>query len=90
MLADSLALTLINSRQIAGNGFSGTESGGVTMNDATRNEILVACQLCKQEEIFHLFRNELTTFGRVPFVQSLLLAHHLRGDLDAYHSFIWR
>ena len=42
VLADRLALTLINRRQVAGNGFSRTESGGVTMSDATRKEVLVA------------------------------------------------
>jgi CRISPR-associated protein Cas1 len=90
VLADRLALTLINRRQVAGNGFSRAESGGVTMNDATRKEVLVAWQLRKQEEILHPFLNERIPFGLVPYAQALLLARHLRGDLDAYPSFIWR
>ena len=90
VLADRLALTLINRRQVAGNGFSRNESGGVTMNDATRKEVLVAWQLRKQEEILHPFLNERIPFGLVPHAQALLLARHLRGDLDAYPSFIWR
>ena len=90
VLADRLALTLINRRQIAGNGFSRAESGGVTMNDATRKEVLVAWQLRKQEEVLHPFLDERIPFGLVPYAQALLLARHLRGDLDAYPSFIWR
>jgi CRISPR-associated protein Cas1 len=90
VLADRLALTLINRRQVAGSGFSRSESGGVTMNNATRKEVLVAWQLRKQEEILHPFLNERIPFGLVPHAQALLLARHLRGDLDAYPSFIWR
>jgi CRISPR-associated protein Cas1 len=90
VLADRLAVTLINRRQVAGSGFSRAESGGVTMNDATRKEVLVAWQLRKQEEILHPFLDERIPFGLVPYVQALLLARYLRGDLDAYPAFIWR
>jgi CRISP-associated protein Cas1 len=90
VLADRLALTLINRRQVAAPGFIRSGSGGVTMNDATRKEVLVAWQLRKQEEILHPFLNERIPFGLVPYAQALLLARHLRGDLDAYPSFFWR
>jgi len=90
VLADRLALTLINRRQIEGKGFSRAESGGVTMSDATRKAVLIAWQLRKQEEVLHPFLNERIPFGLVPHAQALLLARHLRGDLDAYPAFIWR
>lgn len=90
VLPDRLALTLINRRQVAPSGFSHGDSGGVTMNDATRKEVLVAWQLRKQEEILHPFLNERIPIGLVPHVQALLLARHLRGDLDAYPSFFWK
>jgi CRISPR-associated protein Cas1 len=90
VLADRLALTLINRRQISGSGFSRAESGGVTMDDATRKEVLIAWQLRKQEEILHPFLGERIPFGLVPYAQALLMARYLRGDLDAYPSFIWR
>jgi CRISPR-associated protein Cas1 len=90
VLADRLALTLINRRQIAASGFSRSESGGVTMSDATRKQVLVAWQLRKQEEVLHPFLDERIPFGLVPYAQALLLARHLRGDLDTYPSFIWR
>jgi CRISP-associated protein Cas1 len=90
VLADRQALTLINRRQVTGSGFARSDSGGVTMNDATRKEVLVAWQSRKQEEILHPFLDERIPFGLVPYAQALLLARHLRGDLDAYPSFFWR
>ena len=90
VLADRLALTLINRRQVVGTGFSRSDSGGVTMSDSTRKEVLVAWQLRKQEEILHPFLNERIPFGLVPHAQALLLARHLRGDLDAYPCFLWK
>ena len=90
MLADRVALTLINRRQIAPSGFARSDSGAVTMNDATRKEVLVAWQSRKQEEILHPFLDERIPFGLVPYAQALLLARFLRGDLDAYPSFFWR
>lgn len=90
VLADRLALTLINRRQVSPSGFTRSDSGGVTMNDATRKEVLVAWQLRKQEEILHPFLDERIPFGLVPYTQALLLARHLRGEMDAYPSFFWR
>jgi CRISPR-associated protein Cas1 len=90
VLADRLALTLINRRQVTADGFRTTESGGVTMNDETRKTVLTQWQLRKQEEIIHPFLEERVAFGLVPYLQSLLLARYLRGDLDGYPAFFWR
>ena len=90
MLADRLALSMINRRQVQANGFRTTEAGGVVMEDDTRKEVLLAWQKRKQEEIQHPFLRERIPFGLVPHVQALLLARHLRGDLDAYPAFFWR
>ena len=89
-LADRLALSLINRRQVNGAGFKATESGAVTMDDETRKTVLVAWQQRKQEEIQHPFLGEGIALGLLPHVQALLLARHLRGDLDAYPAFFWR
>ena len=90
VLADRLALTLINRRQVSAAGFLHSDSGGVTMNDATRKEVLMAWQFRKQEEILHPFLNERIPFGLVPHAQALLLARYLRGDMDCYPSYFWR
>lgn len=78
VLADRLAATLINRRQVTCAGFHATESGGITMDDATRKEVLVQWQLRKQEEIVHPFLGERIPFGLLPYIQALLLARHLR------------
>jgi CRISP-associated protein Cas1 len=88
--ADRLALSLVNLCQVQGKGFSQKESGAVLMNDDTRKTVLVAYQKRKQEEILHPFINEKVTIGLLPHIQAMLMARHLRGDLDCYPPFIWR
>ena len=89
-LADRLALSLINRQQIKGEGFRKTETGAVLMDDGTRKEVLIAYQKRKQEEIQHPFLGEKMAIGLLPYVQALLMARYLRGDLDGYPPFLWR
>lgn len=90
VLADRLALTLVNRQQVQARGFSASPGGGVFMDDATRKAVLVAYQERKREELTHPFLGEKLELGLIPHVQALLLARHLRGDLDAYPPFVWR
>ena len=89
-LADRLALSLINLGQVRGNGFKKSDTGAVLMDDETRKTVLVAYQSRKQEEITHPFIDEKINVGLLFFVQALLLARCLRGDLDGYPAFIWK
>lgn len=89
-LADRLALTLINRRQLAGDGFVNQDGGGVLLHESTRKAVIAAWQMRKQEEIVHPLLEERIALGLVPYAQSLLLARHLRGGLDAYPAFLWR
>jgi len=52
--------------------------------------VLKAYQKRKQEEITHPFIDEKMPLGLIPFVQALLFARLLRGELDAYPPFLWR
>jgi CRISP-associated protein Cas1 len=90
VLSDRLALTLINRQQVRATGFDRTEAGGVVMDDKTRRVVLTAYQKRKQEEIEHPYLKEKIPLGLLLHTQALLLARHLRGDLDAYPSFFWR
>ena len=90
ILAERLALSLVNRQQIKGKGFRQTESGAVWMNDETRKEVLIAWQKRKQEEIHHPFLNEKVAIGLLLHVQAMLLARYLRGDLDGYPPFFWK
>ena len=87
---DRLVLSLINRKQITGNGFATKESGGVFMDNETRKVVLTAWQKRKQEEIVHPYLNEKVSIGLLPYIQALLLARHLRGDLQAYPPFLWK
>lgn len=87
-LADRLALSLINLRQIKASDFTSAPTGGVWLTEEGRKTVLVAYQKRKQEEIEHPFLGEKTTVGLIPHVQALLLARHLRGDLDGYPPFV--
>ena len=87
--ADRLALSLVNRRQVTGRGFTQKESGGILMDDETRKAVLTAWQERKKEEIVHPFLGEKIPFGLIPHVQAMLLARHLRGDLDAYPPYFW-
>ena len=89
-LADRLALTLINREQVRISGFTVSETGAVLMDEETRKAVLVAYQKRKQEEIMHPYLKENVQVGILFYIQALLLARYLRGDLDGYPVFIWR
>jgi CRISPR-associated protein Cas1 len=84
VLADRLALTLINRKQITGKSFEVRPGGATYLNDAGRKEVVVAYQKRKQDEFHHPILDEKVPFGLLPHVQARLLARHLRGDLAAY------
>ncbi len=88
--ADRFVIYLINMKIINEKGFNQKENGAVIMDDATRKNILSAWQSRKQEEITHPFLNEKIEWGLVPYVQAMLLARFIRGDLDAYPPFLWK
>ena len=89
-LADRLALSLINRKQVKGSGFKTTESKAVTMDDQTRKEVLIAYQNRKKEEILHPYLGEKVPVGLLVHLQAQLFARHLRGDLDGYPPFLWK
>jgi len=89
VLADRLALSLINRRQIGPRDFETREGGAVMMSDEARRTVLTAWQERKRDERRHAFLDEVFPLGLVPWAQALLLARHLRGDLDAYPPWFW-
>jgi len=90
LLADRLALALVNRRQVRPEGFRAAPGGAVEMDEKTRKTVLVAWQKRKEATIVHPFLGERTTVGLLPHLQARLLARHLRGDLDAYPAFLWK
>lgn len=90
VIADRVALSLVNRRQIKAAGFTIQPTGAVYLDDDTRKIVLTEYQKRKQEQILHPFLNEKMSLGLVPHIQARLLARHLRGDLDAYPPYAWR
>ena len=60
------------------------------MDDDTRKTVLLTWQKKKQETVQHPFLNEKLEIGLLPHAQALLLARHLRGDLDAYPPYLYK
>lgn len=90
VLADRLALSLINRQQLKAADFITKETGAVEMKDSTRKTVLAAYQERKQQELEHPFLDEKVTLGLICHLQARLLARHLRGDIDAYPAFLWK
>jgi CRISPR-associated protein Cas1 len=90
ILADRLALTLVNRRQITSKDLVEREGGSWQLKDDPRKELIVAYQKRKQDEAPHPALKEKVPLGLVPHVQARLLARHLRGELEAYPPFLYR
>lgn len=88
--SDRFALSCVNTRLLRPEHFNTAENGAVTLTDAGRKAFFTAWQEKKREPITHPFLGEKMPWGLVPYVQSLLLARYLRGDLDEYPPFIWK
>lgn len=88
VVADRLALSMINLGQVKPKGFRKLESGAVVMDDDTRKEVIISYQKRKQEEVEHPFLKEKMSAGLLWHAQSILLARHIRGDLDGYPAYI--
>jgi len=90
VIAERLALTLINRRQVTATHFVERPGGAVYMNDEGRKEVIVAYQKRKQEEVQHPVLEQKVPVGLIPHVQARLLARVLRGDLETYLPFLSR
>lgn len=89
-MADRFVLTLINNRVMRGDDFLIQSSGAVLLTDDGRKKFIRAWQERKKEPLTHPYLDEKTCWGMVPYVQALLLARYIRGDLDGYPPFLWK
>ncbi|WP_198971528.1 type I-C CRISPR-associated endonuclease Cas1c [Xylophilus sp. ASV27] len=90
LMADRLALSLVNLRQVSERDFQTMDNGAVLLREESRKLVLTAYQERKREDLRHVFLEEKAPIGLFPFIQAQLLARHLRGDLDAYPPFLWK
>lgn len=90
VIADRLALTLVNRGQVKAKDFTVLDGGAVLMDDDTRRTVITAWQERKREERTHPFLDETAPLGLFWHLQALLLKRHMRGDLDGYPPCLWR
>ncbi|GAA4895750.1 type I-C CRISPR-associated endonuclease Cas1c [Streptomonospora salina] len=83
-IADRLALTLINRRQVSADDFEQLEGGAVQLTEDGRKTVLTAWQQHRQKERPHPVLGRRVAHGLVPFVQSRLMARTLREELPGY------
>ena len=89
-MAERFVLTLINNRIMDKGSFDFRENGAVFLNNSGRRSFLNRWQERKREAITHPYLKEKLPWGLVPYIQALLLARTLRGDLDGYPPFLWK
>lgn len=89
-VADRLALSLINRRQLQPDDFEEQPGGAIYLSDTGRRTVIIAYQERKKEEVPHPFLGRKLALGLVPHVQARLLARHLRGDLEHYPPWLVR
>ena len=88
--ADRLVLTLINRQQLNAKDFTQEASGAVRLTEDGRKTFLGHFQERKRDELIHPYLNEKIPLGLLPHCQALLLARHLRGDLEYYPPWLMK
>lgn len=89
-IADRFVLSCINNRIFQKSDFDYRENGAVFLNEKGRRTFLQRWQKRKKDTLTHPFLGEKIPWGLVPYLQAMLLARHLRGDLEAYPPFLWK
>jgi len=87
VLADRLALTLVNRRQLDVDDFVEHPGGTVTLKDDARRALVTAYQERTQEALMHPLLESIAALGLAPFVQARMLARAVRGDIETYLPF---
>lgn len=88
ILADRLALTLINRGQIGARDFDLREGGAVSLGGQARRLVVTAWQERKQEEVTHPLLETRVPIGLLPQLQARFLARAIRGELEGYLPYL--
>jgi CRISP-associated protein Cas1 len=88
VLADRLAVTLLNRSQLKVGDFDRRDGGSVALHDDARRAVITAYQERKQDALKHPLLDEPIPAGLLPHVQARLLARALRGDVEGYLPYL--
>lgn len=83
-LVDRFVLTLVNRRQVTEKSFEHRPGGAVMLSDEGRSAVLAAWDSHLQAQVAHRALSSTVQRRKLPHVQALLMARHLRGDLAHY------
>lgn len=87
-IVERLVLTMINLKIINKDDFERQVSGAVYLTYDGKKKVLTQWQEKKRSIIHHPYLNQKMPLGLLPFVQSSLLAKHIRGEIDEYPCYI--
>lgn len=87
---DRFVLTLINGRKLLPRHFDTQSGGAVFLSTEGRKIVLSAWQERKRETVEQPYLHEKVPRGLLPYIQALLLARTLRGDLPEYPVYLWK
>ncbi len=90
VFCDRFVLKLINKKIIKNEHFTVKENGAVFLTEEGRKIYFQHWQDRKADKIKHPFLSETIELGTLPYVQALLLARYIRGDIDEYPPFFWK
>lgn len=84
LLADRLAITLLNRKEVTHDHFEQLPGGAVRLTESGRKIVLNAWQHSRTRSWPHKYLNREVPAALLPLVQARVLARHLRGDIDTY------
>jgi len=90
ILADRLALTLVNRKQLKAGDFDLRPGGAVQFRDDARKTLILAYQERKQELTSHPLLETKLPIGLLPQIQARLLARVIRGEVEDYLPYLER
>jgi CRISPR-associated protein Cas1 len=90
ILADRLALTLINRGQLGVDDFDVRDGGAVVLKEDGRRTVVTAWQDRKREEIVHPLAEARIPLALLPMIQARLMARVVRGEFESYYPFVSR
>ena len=68
--------------------FEAEVGGAVYLNKEGKRKVLTKWQERKRSEIVHPYLGEKIMTGLIPYVQSMLLAKYIRGEIEEYPNYI--
>jgi len=87
-IVERFVLSLLNLQIVGAADFEKQVSGAVWLNDEGRKKVLTRWQEKKRSDMMHPFLKQKIPLGLLPYVQSNLMAKYVRGDIEAYPSFL--